>query len=129
GFDRRDVDEFAVRSHQRASDAWAKGLFDRSVVPVIDDNGLLILGRDEAVRENASIEDMRDLSPSFEGLGKTGFDKVCQMRYPHLEKIHHVHHAGNSSGMVDGAAAVLLGSHKAGTELGLKPRARIRAYA
>lgn len=129
GFDRREVDAFAVRSHQRAAAAWAQGRFDGAVVPVVDDNGLTILARDEAIRPEASVAAMQDLKPSFEGLGKSGFDTVCQMRYPHLDAVRHVHHAGNSSGIVDGASAVLLGSREAGEALGLRPRARIRAYA
>ena len=130
GFTREDVDAFAVRSHQRAATAWAAGHFDRSVVPVTDGNGITVLTRDEAVRPATTLESLSPLKPSFQEMGeKGGFDAVCQLRYPHVERIRHVHHAGNSSGIVDGASAVLIGSLKIGAALGLKPRARIRAYA
>lgn len=130
GFARTDVDAFAARSHQRAAAAWQAGHFDRAVVPVIDENGLTVLARDEAVRPATSVESLSSLKPSFQDLGeKAGFDEVCRMRYPHLARIQHVHHAGNSSGIVDGASAVLIGSREAGLDLGLKPRARIRSYA
>lgn len=130
GFSREEVDGFAVRSHQRAAVAWQEGRFERSVVPVVDGNGLPVLERDELVRPDTSLESLGNLQPSFRELGeKVGFDAVCQLRYPHVAAIRHVHHAGNSSGIVDGASAVLLGSLEMGKILGLKPRARIRAYA
>lgn len=130
GFSREDVDRFAVRSHQRAALAWQEGRFERSVIPVVDSNGLTVLERDELVRPDTSVESLGTLKPSFQDLGeKAGFDAVCQLRYPHVAAVRHVHHAGNSSGIVDGASAVLLGSREIGPALGLKPRARIRAYA
>jgi len=130
GFGREDVDAFAARSHQRAAAAWEAGRFDRAVVPVIDENGLTVLARDEAVRPTTTTESLASLKPSFQALGeKAGFDEVCRLRYPQVERIRHVHHAGNSSGIVDGASAVLIGSREAGEALGLRPRARIRAYA
>jgi acetyl-CoA C-acetyltransferase len=129
-FSRDELDGFAVRSHQRAAAAWQAGHFNRSVVPVTDGNGLLVLDRDEAIRPATTLESLASLKPSFQGTGeKDGFDAVCQLRYPHVARVRHVHHAGNSSGIVDGASAVLIGSREIGVSLGLKPRARIRAYA
>ncbi|MFA5597172.1 MAG: acetyl-CoA C-acetyltransferase [Pusillimonas sp.] len=130
GFSREDVDAFAVRSHQRAAGAWDAGYFNRSVAPVIDDNGMVVLARDEAIRASTSMESLSALKPSFEFMGvKSGFDAVCQLRYPHIQNVRHIHHAGNSSGIVDGASAVLLGTREIGSAIGLKPRARIRSYA
>lgn len=130
GFSREEVDRFAVRSHRRAATAWQEGRFGRSVVPVIDGNGLTVLERDELVRADTSVESLGALRPSFQELGENaGFDAVCQLRYPHVAAVRHVHHAGNSSGIADGASAVLLGSREIGLSLGLNPRARIRAYA
>jgi len=131
GFSRDDVDAYAVESQRRAATAWAEGRFANSVVPVRDQNGLAILDRDEHMRPGTDMQTLGALKPSFKDIGETmpGFDKVAILKYPHLERIDHVHHAGNSSGIVDGAAAVLLGSEEAGKRLGLKPRARVRATA
>ncbi|MDE0113961.1 MAG: acetyl-CoA C-acetyltransferase [Albidovulum sp.] len=129
GFSRRDCDAYAAESHRRASRAWSEGRFEDSVVAVRDRNGIEILGRDEAIRPETSEEALGELKPSFAVLGESmpGFDKVAMMKYPHVEKINHVHHAGNSSSIVDGAAAVLVGSGEFGERTGLKPRARIVA--
>ena len=131
GFSRDDVDAYAVESQRRAAEAWEAGRFAGSVVPVADQNGIPILERDEYMRPGTDMQALGALDPSFKkiGEGMPGFDKVALLKYPHLERIEHVHHAGNSSGIVDGAAAVLLGSKEAGERLGLKPRARIRATA
>ncbi len=131
GFSRDDVDAYAVESQRRAAQAWAERRFARSVVPVMDQNGVPILERDEHMRPGTDMQALGALKPSFKDLGETmpGFDAVAILKYPALERINHVHHAGNSSGIVDGAAAVLVGSKKAGERLGLKPRARIRATA
>jgi len=131
GFSRTDADALAVESQARAARAWAEGRFARAVVPVRDVNGLVILERDEHPRPGTTLETLAALPPSFRDIGEgmPGFDRVALMRYPHLERIAHVHHAGNSSGIVDGAAAVLLGSAAFGQRHGLRPRARIRAYA
>lgn len=129
-FSREDVDMFAVRSHQRAAKAWSEGHFSKSIVPIVDWNGMEVLATDEAIRPNTSLESLASLSPSFKDMGeKAGFDAVCRLRYPQVEHVIHVHHAGNSSGIVDGAAAVLIGSKQIGKQLGLRPRARIRAFA
>ena len=129
GFSRDDVDAFAVESQRRAARAWEEGRFARSVVPVVDQNGLPILERDEHMRPATDMQSLGALKPSFKDAGETmpGFDAISILRYPEVEKINHVHHAGNSSGIVDGAAAVLVGSREAGERLGLTPRARIRA--
>lgn len=129
GFSREDVDSFALRSQQRAAHAWENGYFHRSVVPVSDQNGLLILDRDEHVRPNTTMEALAGLNPAFAMQGELGFDAVALQKYPEVERIHHVHTAGNSSGIVDGAAAVLIGTKEKGAALGLTPRARIRAAA
>jgi acetyl-CoA C-acetyltransferase len=130
GFSRDDVDAYAVESQKRAASAWAEGRFKRSVIPVRDQNGLTILDHDEHMRPGTDMQALASLSPSFVVPGEMGgFDAVAVQRYPELEEINHVHHAGNSSGIVDGAAAVLLGSKRAGKALALKPRARIRAFA
>lgn len=129
GFSRQDVDEFAVRSHHKAATARDQGFFDKSIVPVRDLNGICILDEDETIRPNCSMESLNGLRASFAKPGSMGFDDTAKRRYPQVETIHHVHHAGNSSGIVDGAALMLIGSHAAGEELGLKPRARIRATA
>jgi acetyl-CoA C-acetyltransferase len=129
GFSRDDVDAFAVESQKRAANAWTKGYFKNSVIPVKDILGQTILDRDEHMRPDATMQSLGALKASFEQLGDfAGFDAVAEQRYPQVEKIVHVHHAGNSSGIVDGAAAVLLGSKEAGNAAGLKPRARIRAF-
>ena len=130
GFSRDDVDGYAVESQKRAAKAWEKGYFKKSVVPVKDQNGLTILDHDEHMRPTTDMQSLGQLNPSFIMPGEMGgFDAIAVQRYPELEEINHVHHAGNSSGIVDGAAAVLLGSKKAGKTLGLKPRARIRAFS
>jgi acetyl-CoA C-acetyltransferase len=131
GFSRDDCDLLAVESQKRAAQAWAENRFARSVVPVADINGLAILDRDEHMRPGTDMQSLGALRPSFKDIGETmpGFDAVAILKYPHLEKIEHVHHAGNSSGIVDGAAAVLIGSRDFGVKHGLKPRARIRATA
>lgn len=130
GFSRDDVDAYAVESHKRAANAWEKGFFKKSVVPVKDINGLTILDRDETVRPDANMQSLAALNPSFIIPGEMGgFDAVAVQRYPELEEINHVHHAGNSSGIVDGSAAVLLGSKKGGKSMGLTPRARIHTFA
>jgi acetyl-CoA C-acetyltransferase len=129
GFSRDDVDAYAVESQRRAANAWEKGYFKNSVIPVKDIIGQTILDRDEHMRPDATMQSLASLSPSFAQLGAfAGFDAVAQQRYPQVEALNHVHHAGNSSGIVDGAAAVLLGSKEAGKANGLKPRARIRAF-
>lgn len=131
GFSRDEVDAFAVESQRRAAAAWAEGRFSRSVVPVTDINGLPLLDRDEHMRPDTDMQSLGALKPSFKDMGETmpGFDRVALLRYPHLERIAHVHHAGNSSGIVDGAAALLIGSKEFGVAQGLTPRARIRATA
>ncbi|UXU74951.1 MULTISPECIES: acetyl-CoA C-acetyltransferase [unclassified Paracoccus (in: a-proteobacteria)] len=131
GFSREQADALAVESQRRAALAWQENRFARSIVPVLDQNGLTILDRDEYMRPGTSIEDLAKLKPSFKDMGETmpGFDKVALLKYPHLDHIEHIHHAGNSSGIVDGAAAVLIGNAEFGKAHGLKPRARIRATA
>ncbi|GAB4383710.1 acetyl-CoA C-acetyltransferase [Albidovulum sp.] len=131
GFSRDDADALAVESQKRAAKAWEEGRFARSIVPVRDQNGLTILERDEHIRPGTDMQTLGALKPSFKDMGEVmpGFDKVALMKYPHLERINHIHHAGNSSGIVDGAAAVLIGSKAFGEKWGLKPRARIRATA
>ena len=130
GFTRDDCDAYAVESQKRAANAWDKGYFNKSVVPVKDVNGITILGRDEHMRPGTDMQSLASLNASFEMMGAMGgFDAVAIAAHPELEKLRHVHHAGNSSGIVDGAAAVLIGSRKAGKSAGLKPRARIRAFA
>ncbi|MCI4439993.1 acetyl-CoA C-acetyltransferase [Tibeticola sp.] len=129
GFTRGDVDEFALESQQRAARSRDAGYFDRSIVPVRDALGQVILARDEFIKPHTTLEGLAQLKPSFEQLGAMGFDAVALQRYPQVERIEHVHHAGNSSGIVDGAAAVLIGSEEAGNSLGLTPRARIVAAA
>ncbi len=131
GISRDDADAFAVESQARAAAAWKERRFDRSILEVTDRNGLTILDRDEHMRPGTDMQSLGALSPSFREMGETmpGFDKVALMKYPHLERIEHVHHAGNSSGIVDGAAGLLIGSKAFGEDHGLKPRARIRATA
>jgi acetyl-CoA C-acetyltransferase len=130
GFSREDVDTFAVQSNQRAAKAWANGLFANSVVPVKDRNGVTVLDHDEFIKPESSIEGLARLNPSFAGIGdQAGFDSVALEKYHWIEKIDHVHHAGNSSGIVDGAALVAIGNEQVGTDLGLNPRARIIATA
>ena len=131
GFTREQADALAVESQRRAAVAWDEGRFARSIVPVLDQNGLVILDRDEHMRPGTTVDDLGKLKPAFKDMGEVmpGFDKVAMLKYPHLDRIEHVHHAGNSSGIVDGAAAVLLGSREWGEAMGLRPRARIRATA
>jgi acetyl-CoA C-acetyltransferase len=130
GFSRDDVDAYAVESQKRAATAWNEGRFVRSVVSVKDLNGLTILAKDEHMRPGTTMQSLAQLNPSFVQLGEMGgFDAVAVQAHPELETINHVHHAGNSSGIVDGAAAVLIGSKQAGENAGLKPRMRIRAFA
>ncbi|MCB1371865.1 MAG: acetyl-CoA C-acetyltransferase [Rhodobacteraceae bacterium] len=131
GFSRDDCDAFAVESQRRAAEAWAEDRFARSIIPVRDRNGLAILETDEHMRPGTDMQSLGALKPAFKDLGETmpGFDAVAILKYPHLERIAHVHHAGNSSGIVDGAAALLIGSKDFGAAHGLTPRARIRATA
>ncbi len=130
GYGRDRLDDYAVESHRRAARAWAEGRFGRSIVPVTGRHGELLLERDETVRPNATPEQMAGLKPAFAGLGEAGgFDRVALERYPDLPAIEHVHHPGNSSSIVDGAAVVLIGTTEAGQAAGLRPRARIRAFA
>ena len=126
GFSRADLDAFAAESHRRAAAAQAAGHFNRSIVPVTDLNGLTMLAKDETIRPGTSVESLSKLMPSFEMMGTMGFDATALDKYTTIEKIQHVHHAGNSSGIVDGAALVLLGSKEAGLKAGLKPRAKVR---
>lgn len=129
GFSRDDVDAYAVESQKRAAEAWDDGRFKESVVPVKDQNDAIILDRDEHVRPDTDMQTLAALNPAFEKMGRDlGFDSVILQRYPEVERIDHVHHAGNSSGIVDGAGAVLVGSREIGDSLGLKPRARIRNF-
>jgi acetyl-CoA C-acetyltransferase len=129
GWGREDVDAFALRSHQRAAAARADGRFARSVVPVRDIAGLPMLDHDETIRADASAQAMASLKPSFAAMGQMGFDATVLRKYTTVEQVNHVHHAGNSSGIVDGAALMLVGSKAGGQAAGLKPRARIRAAA
>jgi len=130
GFSRDDVDAYAVESQKRAARAWQNGYFDNAVVPVKDQNGLTLLDRDEHMRPTTDMQALAALNPSFVMPGEMGgFSAVAIQRHPEIEAINYVHHAGNSSGIVDGAAAVLLGSKKGGKAMGAKPRARIRAFA
>jgi acetyl-CoA C-acetyltransferase len=129
GFTRHDLDAYALQSHQRAAAARAAGHFARSVVPVHDIAGLPMLAEDETIRVNATLEAMGRLEPSFAAMGALGFDATALRKYTTVEKIAHVHHAGNASGIVDGAALMLVGSRDAGTRAGLRPRARIRGVA
>ena len=129
GFSRDDVDAYAVESQRRAAEAWDDGRFAGSVAPVTDENGAIILDRDEHVRPDTDMQALAALNPAFDRMGRDmGFDSVILQRYPEVERIDHVHHAGNSSGIVDGAAAVLVGSGEVGAALGLKPRAHVRGF-
>jgi acetyl-CoA C-acetyltransferase len=130
GFSRDDVDAYAVESQRRAATAWEEGRFDHSVVPVKDVNGLTILAKDEHMRPGTTMQSLAALQPSFVQMGEIGgFDAVAIQAHPEVEYVNHVHHAGNSSGIVDGAAAVLVGNKEAGQKIGLRPRARVRAFA
>ncbi len=128
GFSRDDADRLAVESQNRAATAWAEGRFANSIVPVTDMNGLSILESDEYMRPGTDMQALGALKPAFKDMGEVmpGFDQIALMKYPHLEEINHIHHAGNSSGIVDGAAALLIGNKAFGEAYGLKPRARIR---
>ena len=131
GFTRDDADALAMESQRRAAVAWAEGRFAKSVLTIRDQNGLPILSTDEYMRPGTDMQALGALKPAFKDMGEVmpGFDKIAMMKYPHLERINHIHHAGNSSGIVDGAAAVLIGDAAFGRAHGLKPRARIRATA
>ena len=130
GFSRDDVDAYAVESQKRAAIAWDEGRFNRSVVPVKDVNGLTILAKDEHMRPGTTMQSLAALQPSFVQIGELGgFDAVAIQAHPEVEFVNHVHHAGNSSGIVDGAAAVLVGNKEAGGKIGCKPRAWVRAFA
>ena len=130
GFSREDVDNFAAESQRRAAEAWEKGYFAKSVVPVKDQNGVVVLDRDEHVRAGTTAESLGKLQPSFAMMGEMGgFDAVALQKYHWIEKIDHVHHAGNSSGIVDGAALVMIGNEKVGKDFGITPRGRIVATA
>lgn len=130
GHSRADCDAYAAESHRRAAQAWAENRFARSIIPVQDFIGLSLLERDETIRPETSVASLGALKPAFQEMGeKYGYDSVAMQRYPQVERIEHVHHAGNSSGIVDGAAAVLVGNAQIGQQLGLKPRARIRSFA
>ena len=131
GFTRDQADALAVESQRRAKAAWDDGRFDKSVITVRDQNSLPILDHDEYMRPQTDMQSLGALNASFQAMGEVmpGFDKVAMLKYPHLEKINHIHHAGNSSGIVDGSAAVLIGNKEFGEKYGLKPRARIKATA
>lgn len=130
GFSREDCDAYAVESQKRAENAWQNGYFDKSIVPVKDMNGFTVLAEDEHRRPGTTVDDLAKLKPSFTKLGEeVGFDAVALQKYAHIEKIDHVHHGGNSSGIVDGAALTLVGTKEIGDKLGMKPRARIVATA
>jgi acetyl-CoA C-acetyltransferase len=130
GFSRDDVDAYAVESQRRAARAWDEGRFKKSIVPVKDINGLTLLAKDEHMRPQTDMQSLGQLKASFVQMGEMGgFDAVAVAAHPDVEAVHHVHHAGNSSGIVDGASAVLVGSEEGGRKAGLKPRARIRSFA
>ncbi len=130
GFSRSDVDAFAAESNARAAKAWANGYFSRSVVPVTDPSGLTVLDHDEFIRPGTTVESLAGLKPSFADMGaQAGFDDVALEQYHWVERIDHVHHAGNSSGIVDGSALMLIGTEQVGKDLGLTPRARVLATA
>lgn len=129
GFSREELDKFALESHKRAANAWQNGYFTKSVLPVKDVNGIPILSNDEMVKPNSTLEILGGLRPAFEQMGKDGgFDNLAIQKYPEVEEIFHVHHAGNSSAIVDGSTSVLLGNEEAGNKYGLKARAKIRAF-
>lgn len=129
GWSRQDVDAYALESQKRASNAQANGYFDNSVIPVLDKNGLTILEKDDFIKPDSTMEGLGNLKASFEKMGSYGFDDIILKKYNSLERVEHVHSSGNSSGIVDGASVVLVGSEKAGNELGLNPRARIISTA
>lgn len=129
GFDRHTLDSFAARSHQKAAHAWDNGYFDKSVIPVYDLDGKLLLDKDEIIRPTTTAESLQALKPSFLQMGQSGYDGIVLKKYTSIESINHVHHAGNSSGIVDGAALVLLGNEAVGQKAGLKPRAKVTMAA
>lgn len=129
GFSREDVDSYAVESQRRAAASQRSGAFDRSLAPVVDLLGEVVLDRDEHLRPNTTLKSLATLAPAFAAMGAAAYDAIAQQRYPQVETINHVHTGGNSSGIVDGAAAVLIGSPEFGTATGLKPRARIKGFA
>jgi acetyl-CoA C-acetyltransferase len=129
GFSREDVDAYAVESQRKAAQAQKEGRFDKSRVAVTDQNGITILDNDEFIREGTTVGNLSGLKPSFQMMGDMGFDDTAKLKYPSVETINHVHHAGNSSGIVDGAALVLIGNEAIGKELGMKPRARVVSVA
>ena len=130
GYDREDVDRFALESQKRAAEAWEQARFSQSLIPVMDQNGSLILDRDEHMRPETTLDSLSSLKPAFKTMGEDyGFNGVALQKYPQFESIRHLHHAGNSSGIVDGAAAILVGSAAAGKEQKLHPRARVVSYA
>jgi len=131
GFSRSDVDAYAMESQRRAAHAWSEGRFKNSIVPVRDVIGEIVLAHDEHMRPQTDMQSLGSLAPAFQAMGEQmpGFDAIALMRYPEIEKIDHVHHGGNSSGIVDGASAILVGNKAMGEKYGLKPRARIRAMA
>jgi acetyl-CoA C-acetyltransferase len=131
GFTRDEADALAVESQRRAKVAWDEGRFSKSVIGINDQNGIPLLEHDEYMRPQTDMQSLGSLNPAFQAMGEVmpGFDKIALMKYPHLERINHIHHAGNSSGIVDGAAAVLIGNKEFGIRHGLKPRAKIRATA
>jgi len=128
-FSREDLDFYALQSQTKAAFAWENNYFNKSIIPIVDQNGLLILEKDEHLRPGTTIEKLATLPPAFKAVGETGFDFLALETYPEVEQVHHVHTAGNSSGIVDGAALTLIGSAKKGKALNLKPRAIIRAAA
>jgi acetyl-CoA C-acetyltransferase len=129
GFTRDDVDRFAVESQRKAANAWQNGFFKRSIVPVTDALGEIVLDNDEHMRPGTTVESLAKLKPAFEGFGKAGFEAVAKAKYPEIEDLSYVHHGGNSSGIVDGSGIVLVGSKEFGAKAGLKARGRIRSYA
>lgn len=129
GFSREDVDRFAVASQRKAANAWRNGYFKNAIVPVTDVLGDVVLDHDEHMRPDTTVEGLAKLKPAFEGFGKAGFAAVAKAKYPEIEELNYVHHGGNSSGVVDGAGLVLVGSKAFGEKAGLKPRGRVRSYA
>ncbi len=129
GFSRKDCDEYAVLSQQRTKKAWDKDRFKNSIIPIKDSIGQILLDHDEHMRPETTIEDLSNLKSSFNDMGELGFDSVIMQKYPEIEQMNHVHHAGNASGIVDGAGAILIGSKESGQKYGLKPRARLISFA
>ncbi len=129
GFSREDCDEYSVFSQQRAKKAWDKGHFKNSIIPIKDNIGRVMLEHDEHMRPDTTVDDLAALKSSFNDMGELGFDAVIMQKYPEIERVNHVHHAGNSSGIVDGAAAILIGTEETGKKFNLKPRARIVSFA